>query len=382
MEDKYVLEGNCKIKTYTDSIVSRKLPVFYNPVMKNNRDLTILILDALDKKDYKICLPLAGSGIRAIRILKKLNSENIKNIVINDINSTAIQRIQNNFNLNNIKIDQKINIVNKDAIELLANEQGYDYIDIDPFGSPNNFLDLSIKRLSRGGILGVTATDTGCLAGTYPLACKRKYFSKPLHCQNMHEIGLRILIRKVQLMGIHQSKALIPIFSIFKDHYFKIFFRAEKGRQKCDELLKEFGYYIFCKNCLFQKTTFDLFNSSNSCPECNEKLDYAGPLWLGDLWDTRLVEKILVKAQKDQEFSDIVKFLDMIKEESVLKFPFFYHIPSFLKKYKQESLKKKKEIFDSVKGLGFKVATTHFKEESIRSNIDRLSLKNILIKQN
>ncbi|MCU0373510.1 MAG: ATP-binding protein, partial [Ignavibacteria bacterium] len=42
---------------------------------------------------------------------------------------------------------------------------GFDYIDIDPFGSPCPFLDAAIKRLSRGGILAVTATDTSALAG-------------------------------------------------------------------------------------------------------------------------------------------------------------------------------------------------------------------------
>jgi tRNA (guanine26-N2/guanine27-N2)-dimethyltransferase len=381
MQEEFLIEGNCKIKAYTDDIVSRKLPVFFNPIMKNNRDFTLLILSVLNKKDYKICLPLAGSGIRAIRILKELDANNVKQITLNDINSTAVDRIKTNFKLNEIDITPRIDITNLDAIELLSGVQGYDYIDIDPFGSPNNFLDLSIKRLSRDGILAVTATDTGCLAGTYALACKRKYFSKPLHCQNMHEIGLRILIRKVQLLGIHQSKSLRPIFSFFKDHYFKIFFKAEKGRKKCDELIKEFGYYLFCKDCLYQTTTPDIFDSTNTCPNCKNKLDYAGPLWLGSLWDTQIVEDILTKAKESSQFKDLVKFIEIIFTESKLNIPFFYHIPSFLKVYKQESLRKKSEIFSLVSKSGFKVVSTHFKEESIRSDIDLHSLKEILLKK-
>ena len=36
----------------------------------------------------------------------------------------------------------------------------FDYIDIDPFGSPNPFLAAAIGRITRNGIVAVTATDT------------------------------------------------------------------------------------------------------------------------------------------------------------------------------------------------------------------------------
>ena len=47
-------------------------------------------------------------------------------------------------------------------IDFLAilHSKGFDYIDLDPFGSPNIFLDSAVKRLGRNGILAVTATDT------------------------------------------------------------------------------------------------------------------------------------------------------------------------------------------------------------------------------
>ena len=87
-------------------------------------------------------------------------------------------------------------------------------------------LDSAIKRISRNGILAVTNTDTAALTGTYPKACIRKYWSMPKRDYMMHETGLRILIRKVQLVGMQYEKALYPIFSYFKDHYFRIFFQC------------------------------------------------------------------------------------------------------------------------------------------------------------
>ena len=51
--------------------VSKKLPVFYNPVMKFNRDVSIFLLNAIDRKDIQIALPLAGTGVRGIRLMKE-----------------------------------------------------------------------------------------------------------------------------------------------------------------------------------------------------------------------------------------------------------------------------------------------------------------------
>ena len=55
-----------------------------------------------------------------------------------------------------------------------------DYIDIDPFGSPNPFLDSAIAN-KKYVYLAITSTDTSGLAGSYKNACLRKYWALPLH---------------------------------------------------------------------------------------------------------------------------------------------------------------------------------------------------------
>ena len=185
-------EGKATIKIPKETKISKELPVFYNPVMKFNRDITIALLNTLDE-DLRISLPLAGTGVRGIRIALETKH---KNIIFNDLNPVAIKIINQNLKLNKLKLK----VENKEANKFLLENKGFDYIDIDPFGSPNPFLDSAIKRLSREGILAVTATDTAPLCGTFPKACLRKYWAKPLRNELMHEIGLRILIRKVQLI--------------------------------------------------------------------------------------------------------------------------------------------------------------------------------------
>lgn len=120
---------------------------------------------------------MAGSGVRTLRFLKELDNGIIKNITVNDYDKEFKKLFLKNLEINNIRYNKKkINIESKDANILLLNSSGFDYIDIDPFGSPNDFLESSISRISRRGILAVTATDTAPLSGTFPDACTRKYW--------------------------------------------------------------------------------------------------------------------------------------------------------------------------------------------------------------
>ena len=138
------------------------------------------------------------------------------------------------------------------------------------------------------------------------------------------------MIRKVQLIGADHDKALVPIFSYFKDHYFRVFFRCEKGKRKVDAIIKQHG----------------MFNS-------------AGPLWLGRLWDSKLASKLA--KSKDP-------FLKLISAEAKINTVGFYHIPKICKKYKLKQMKQDL-LISKVKKKGYKASLTHFALNSIRSDI-------------
>ena len=377
---KIIQEGKARIKAYASDIVSKDLPVFYNPVMKLNRDITVLLLNSIEKKNMQIALPLAATGVRGIRFLLELKKGKIKNISFNDKSREAIKLIKRNIKINEIKLKGKIIISNLDANLFILNSKGFDYIDIDPFGSPNFLLDSAIKRLSRDGILAVTATDTGALCGRYKNTCLRKYSGKPLRNEFCHETGLRILIFKIQTIAAQYDKALMPIFSYSKEHYFRVFFRCTKGKKKVDELMKKIGYIVYCSSCLFRKTTKDIFNS-NKCLICSSKTDYAGPLWLSQLWDKKLVTKMCrnIKNLKDKE---LVKFLEIIKKESKINSVGFYDIAQVVKHNKLKNVPKKDLLINKIKKAGFKAAETHIRPNSIRSNIELKKLLKLIKKIN
>ncbi len=373
-------EGKARIKVYVSETVSKDLPVFYNPVMKLNRDITVLLLNSVDKKNMQIALPLAATGVRGVRFLLELKKSKIKSISFNDNNTEAVKLIKSNLKLNKIKLNKKINISNLDANLFILNSKGFDYIDIDPFGSPNFVLDSAVKRLGREGILAVTATDTGALCGSYKNACLRKYSGKPLRNEFCHETGLRILISKVQSTGTQYDKALTPIFSYSKEHYFRVFFKCIKGKKKVDELMKNIRYIVHCSSCLFRKTTKDIFNS-NKCPVCSSKTDYAGPLWLGQLWDKKLLTR-MCKNIKNSEDKKLVKFLEIIKNESKISSAGFYDVAKVVKHNKLKSVPKKNLLIKEIKKAGFNAAETHIRPNSIRSSIELKELIKLIKKIN
>ncbi len=41
----------------------------------------------------------------------------------------------------------------------LQNPDGYEAVDLDPYGSPSQFLDTAVQAVAEGGLMLVTATD-------------------------------------------------------------------------------------------------------------------------------------------------------------------------------------------------------------------------------
>jgi tRNA (guanine26-N2/guanine27-N2)-dimethyltransferase len=336
-----IKEGKVKLDVQTPKTVSKKMDVFFNPIMKFNRDMTILLVDSYFDHESRIdvCLPLAGSGVRGIRMIKE-SKVNISSLALNDHSKDAIKIIKKNIRLNEIDKNNYA-VTNKDACLLLIESTGFDYIDIDPFGSPNVFLECAIKRVKNNGILAVTATDTAPLCGTYVNTCRRKYWAEPHHGYQMHETGLRILIRKVQLVGGQADKALIPIFSYSKDHYFRIFFKVLRGKSKVDELIKK-----------------------------HKMMLRSGPMWLGELFDKRLVA--LMKQNNQDKTNE--KILDTIYKESRYNLPGFIHINKFAKKFKLKRVPKKEYLMNLIKEKGYKVTPTHFSDLGIKTNMKESTL--------
>lgn len=338
-----ISEGKAVLEVPDSAPVSRKMPVFYNPVMKHNRDITIAILSCMPDVNMSVCLPLAASGVRGIRILKELDGEKIENVFMNDIRPDAVENMKRNLVQNSIASRCEVSL--GDANLFLRAKRPFDYVDIDPFGTPNPFLDSAVRRLKNNAILAVTATDTASLCGQSINSCIRKYWAVPLHNHMMHEAGIRILIRKVQLVAAQYSLALVPVYSYSKDHYMRVFFRCSRGKQAVDSLLCSHGFFLS-----------------------------SGPMWLGSLWDSDLAALV---AKKSYSFDhNLATMVNIIALESLVSSIGFYDLHDFCSKRKIPA-PKTGAVLKAI-GKTCACAKTHFREHSIRSQIPQEELAEII----
>lgn len=349
MKMKKFVEGKAVIFAPSAEKVSRELEVFYNPTMKQGRDVAVALLAALGRKKLRMLDLLAGTGIRSIRFMKELSGGTIAELTALDANPKAFALMKKNFAMNKVKA----NILHSEANKFLTTTKClYDYIDIDPFGSPNNFLDAAVKRLAKNGMLAVTATDTSALAGTSLRACLRKYWAVPLRNELMHETGCRVLARKAQLVAAQYEIALTPVYCHSTLHFTRLYFIAGKGNVGVSRVLKHHLYFHYCTRCLSRAVSKE---NEGECV-CGHKMAVAGPLWAGRLWDKHLASKMT----RD-------KLMQTIAEEAKVDAVGFFDTHRFCKNLKL-NVPPLEEVISLLRKKGFKAARTHFLDSAVRSD--------------
>lgn len=376
---KTINEGLTKIQFPEFDKISSDAPVFYNPHMELNRDISILALQTFQKqesRDINICDLFGGSGIRGVRYKNEIDG--VGQVFINDISETANEYERHNVKLNNL---DDIEIFQHDASMFLRMHRGeFDVIDIDPFGTPSPFLDSAGYCSRRNSLLCVTATDTSALCGTYKEPCIRKYNAKPYKSEYCHETGIRILAGFVALTLAKYSKAIEVKLSHSTEHYMRLYIEVKKGSKKSDECLKNIGYISHCKHCLYRQTNKGLATSTpDICPECGEKLIQAGPLWLGEIQNEEFISKMIKEAEnkKLNTKDNVLKLLNscLIESKSPVTFYDVHKICKILK----ISAPKLDLVFDSLENEGFKAVKTHFNPLGIKTNAPIKKIKEIII---
>jgi len=363
-----IREGNTELIVPEEAIThskgpgSKKKGVFFNPVMEFSRDVSVLIMrQFLGNKNIRLLDGLAGTGARGVRIGNEVEG-NFK-IVINDHNPAAVELIKKNIALNSLENCE----AKKKKMNALVSEEDFDYVDIDPFGSPVQFIDPSIQCLRQNGMLAVTATDTAPLCGTYQRTCLRRYGAWPIKTKYAKEIGTRILAGHCVKLAAKYDIALTPILTFFADHYIRIHFNVKKGAKKSDSAIKNMGFIHHDlktgKRKVIRKVPLKLANAQ-----------LAGPLWVGNLHEKTFLNRI----ELDPDLGTVKrlkKLLELWEEEANLP-PFYYDVNEIARLTKTQPISIQM-IIEGLGEQGFFAGRTHFapngfKTDANFSEIERL----------
>ncbi|NVM17764.1 MAG: tRNA (guanine(10)-N(2))-dimethyltransferase [Candidatus Lokiarchaeota archaeon] len=396
-KNKYITKQEGSVKFFlheidNDTIPSKSMNVFYNKRMEINRDISILAIIAYGKivsQDSLVVVDsMAASGIGSIRLLK--NAKNVEKIYLNDINPVAVELIKNNLELNEIEPNQA-EVLNKDANLLFSQISRSsalpNVISIDPFGTPNLYIDSAFKAIKKDkGLLCITATDTAVLFGVKPKVCGRKYMAKPLHTDYCKEIGARILLSFISRIANINNLGITPLLTFYSNHFIRIFAISFRGKSKISkDLPKSYGYIIHCKSCGNRLSVIEnLLNVPQKCPIClSEKhLSYSGPLWVGELHQKSYLEELNLLNEK-------FNFKNKNRIRKILKFALneinmpisYYNIHKISQQLKLSSIPKLEDIIKIIEKKGYKASRTHFDFISIKTDMKIDELKEIL-KQN
>ncbi len=357
-----------------------KAPVFYNPVMEFNRDLTVLSFQAYQRilnREISICEPLTSQGIRGIRFAAEIAG--VKRVLISDINEQAFKVAKHNVQLNGL--EKIITVRHRDANCVLScnasPKKRFDIVDIDPFGTPAPLLSSALRALRNHGLLASTATDLAPLCGVHSKACIRKYGGKPLRTEYCHELAVRLLAGCTAVLAAKHDIGIHVVFSHSSEHYIRLYAQIAYGASKADESVKTLGYILHCFNCLHRETTRQPFGNL-SCPECGSKMDYAGPLWLGSIFDQQFIE-LMIKENKTVAFKSnarISKLLSLTKQEALA--PITYYLLDKLSGKLSLPSPSTQAFSNALHNGGYQAVPTHFNTRGIRTNASVLTMHKLL----
>ena len=356
--------------------------VFYNPVQEFNRDVSIAVIKTfgedyqrcqfsfgkwkkargspacedscesvtksqgeasndevkdVPKQPLRILEALSATGLRAVRYSKEI--PNACEIIANDWSKDAVSLIQRNIEYN--ECQDRVTASCSDASLLMAkastdNDGFFDVVDLDPYGSPSQFLPSALQCVSEGGLLCVTCTDMAVLCGNHGDACYGKYGSIPVKGPFCHEMALRILLSTLCANASRYHRYIVPVLCLNVDFYVRVFVQVFTSRSKVKEIPCKLATMYSCTGCSslhFQPLSRAMPSAGTypkvlpgigpcvpqHCQECGFRFHIGGPLWTAPMYDKDFVQRVIANITANKEAygtaDRIIGMLTMASEE-------------------------------------------------------------------
>jgi len=319
--------------------------VFFNEQMAFNRDISVMLLRALNR-DLTVADAMTATGSRAVRIANEVKGTEV---VANDFSADAIPYIDANIELNDLDNCRSSN----KNLHILFTEEAFDYVDLDPFGSPMPFMQSAIRGCRKNGILAITATDTAPLAGAHAPKCRRRYQSEPVRGYMCHEGGLRILMCSLARELAKFDRGMKPLLSFYADHYLRTYVQVEEGVEKADRMLDQLGYM-----------EYNIDTMERSVSKHYDPVHRYGPFWLGPLHDQEFVASMNPEGMATEKRCR--KYIDLWSNE--LDSEVFVYDMSELSSHIKNSPPKLADFIELLRTNG-KASFTHMSPTSFKTDL-------------
>lgn len=285
-----ITEGRTQILVPKGALEQKVPPrdiAFFNPRAKLSRDFSIIVYSTFLKNfdGQKSFLDgLSGLGARGLRVANEIKDTEV---FVNDLNPSALELSKNSAELNGL---HNYTISKSDICQFFngfskKGSRGA-IVDIDPFGSPAKYIDCGLRATVHKGLLSISATDLQVLHGLFNDACKKKYHGTPVKTTYSNEISIRLVLGLSIAVAARLDVEATPIFVETNQHYYRVYLRILNK----PDTRKNIGYIAHCRNCGNRHTTPDQIQN---CTLCAHKVELAGPLWIGSLFEKDFVAQMI-----------------------------------------------------------------------------------------
>lgn len=266
------------------------------------------------RKEVSIMEALSATGLRAIRYALEIPS--VYRIIANDLSKQAVTNIDRNIKYNGV--EKIVESANEDASMLLYQNRfppskRFQIVDLDPYGSPCQFLDGAIQAIDDGGLLCVTCTDMGALCGNRGEAAFAKYGSMPYRAKYCHEMALRIVLACLDSHAGRYRRYIQPLVSLSADFYIRVFVRVFTSASEVKRSASKKSYVYHCNGCemfTLQPVGVNVENGDSKkykagvgptvpqrCKECGHTFKIGGPIWSERIHDLDFVNGLIASIQ-------------------------------------------------------------------------------------
>ena len=326
-----------------------------------------------------VCEPMCGTGVRGIRLA--LESLGVERVVMGDMNPRAVRLARGNAHINGVSGVVNVRLMEANLLLSLHSKplHRFDYVDVDPYGSPAPYLDSAVRACKRDGMLALTATDMAPLCGVNPSACMRKYRGRPLRTGYCRESALRLVAGALVTAAAVHEVSTRPVFSYAADHYVRLYVKLGRGKKKAGRSLSEMGYILHCFRCLNRKAASkrDLADSV-VCGHCGSPMEAAGPMWLGDLAEEAFCDDMLTLSERSAISSNLRLIRIVRRVMGEIGFPQgFYSIDKLCSKLGTPS-RATGEVISGIEEAGFRVARTHVDDRGLKTDAPIRELMDIV----
>ena len=182
-----------------------------------------------------------------------------------------------------------------------------------------------------------------------------------------HELAVRLLTGCTATLAAKHDIGIHVVFSHSSEHYIRLYAQIAYGARKRMKASKTSGTFCTASTVSTEKPHITRLAICN-VPECGSKMDYAGPLWLGDIFDADFIE-LMIKENKSVAFKNsarITKLLTLTKEEASA--PMTYYVVDKLSGKLGLPSPSMQAFLNALRSSGFQAVQTHFNTRGVRTD--------------